>query len=162
MLVVDLDTLGAIDLLHLVDQVPLRDRRAGRAQQVGGVQRAGSQRLALIDTVTILEEKVRATRELVLLGLPVIGDDRHLGPAVGVLDLDPPRDLANARHALRLARLEQLDDARQPVRDVGPRDAARVEGAHRELRAGLADRLSRDVTHSVADVGLGVGGQTVA
>ncbi len=161
-LVVDLDALRAVDLLHLVDEVALGPGVTCRAQQVGRVERARRQGRTGLDDVAVLDQKVRAPRERVLLRRAVVGDDRELRPPLGVLDLDTARDLGDARHALRLARLEQLDDARQAVRDVGSGHAAGVEGAHGELRAGLADRLRRDMAHGVADVGLGVGRQTVA
>src|SRR6185437_4626873 len=49
------------------------------------------------------------------------------------------------RLALRHARFEQLLDARQTAGDVQTTgDAAEVEGAHRQLRARLTDRLCRD------------------
>src|SRR6202044_3469470 len=61
-------------------------------------------------------------------------------------------DLGDLRQALRLAGLEELDDARQAVRDVRAGDAAGVEGTHRQLRAGLADRLRGDDADRVADL----------
>ena len=64
-----------------------------------------------------------------------------------------PATLGDLREALRLARLEQLDDARQAVRDVRAGDAAGVERPHRQLRAGLADRLRGDDADRVADLG---------
>ena len=69
-----------------------------------------------------------------------------------VLDRDLAGDLRDLREALRLARLEELDDAREAVRDVGARDTSGVEGPHRELRAGLADRLGGDDADRVAEV----------
>ncbi len=65
----------------------------------------------------------------------------------------PAVDRGDVRQGLRLARLEQLHDARQAVRDVGAGDAAGVEGAHGELRAGLADRLRGDDADRVAGLG---------
>ena len=66
--------------------------------------------------------------------------------------------------ALRLARLEQLDHARQTLGDVLTRDSSRVEGPHGQLRPGLADRLGGDDPHRVADVDhrAGRGGDPVA
>src|SRR5205823_2737271 len=49
--------------------------------------------------------------------------------------------------------LEDLDDTRQAVRDVRTGDTARVERAHRQLRARLADRLRGDNADRVADLG---------
>src|SRR5207247_8599172 len=74
------------------------------------------------------------------------------GPGVGGRDLDRHPDPGQLGRALRVARLEDLDDARETVRDVRARDAARVEGPHRQLRAGLADRLRRDDADRVADL----------
>ena len=66
--------------------------------------------------------------------------------------LDGARQLGDLRLALGLAGLEQLDHARQTVRDVLAGDAAGVERAHRELRAGLADGLRGDDADRLADV----------
>src|SRR5439155_25932670 len=59
-------------------------------------------------------------------------------------------DLGQRRGRLRLARLEQLDDTGQTVRDVRAGDAAGVERPHGQLRAGLTDRLRRDRADRVA------------
>src|SRR5207244_4002013 len=57
------------------------------------------------------------------------------------------------RLTLRLARLEKLDHARQTVRDVRSCHSTGVEGAHRELGAGLTDRLRRNDSYGVSEVG---------
>ena len=71
-------------------------------------------------------------------------------------------DLGDLRQALGLARLEQLDDARQAVRDVRAGDAAGVERPHGQLRARLADRLRGDDADRVADLGEVAGGHRAA
>ena len=71
---------------------------------------------------------------------------------VGVLDRDDALDLGHLGQALGLARLEQLHDARQAVRDVRAGDAAGVERPHGQLRAGLADRLRGDDADRIADL----------
>ena len=81
---------------------------------------------------------------------------------VGLLDRDLAVDLGDLRQALRLARLEQLDDARQALRDVRAGDAAGVERPHGQLRARLADRLRGDDADRVADLDHGAGGQRAA
>ena len=153
-LVVDLDALRAVDLLDLVDQVALGAGVATGGEQVGRIQRAWSQGRAGLDHVALFDQQTGTPRERVLLRRAVVGDHGHLGATFAFLDLDPTRLFGDARHALRLARLEEFDDARQTVGDVGPGDAAGVEGTHGELRARLADRLRGDVAHRVADVGL--------
>ena len=69
-----------------------------------------------------------------------------------VLDADPAGRLRDRGDALGLAGLEQLDHARQAVGDVVTRDTTGVEGTHRQLRAGLADRLGGDDADRLADV----------
>jgi len=68
-------------------------------------------------------------------------------------------DLGEGRGALRVPRLEDLDDAREAVRDVRAGDAAGVERPHRQLRARLADRLRGDDPDRVADLGHLAGGE---
>ena len=69
-----------------------------------------------------------------------------------------PSTGGHLRQALGLARLEQLHDARQAVRDVRAGDAAGVERPHGQLRARLADRLGGDDAHRVADLRRGARG----
>src|SRR3954467_15970965 len=79
--------------------------------------------------------------------------DRRLGATLRVLDLDLAADLRERGGTLRVARLEDLDDTRQTVRDVRAGDTAGVERPHRQLRARLADRLRGDDADRVADLG---------
>src|SRR4029079_11900784 len=88
-----------------------------------------------------------------LVLLQVVRDDRDLRAAIGVLDLHLPADLGQGGRALRVAGFEDLDDARETVRDVRAGDAAGVERAHGQLRARLADRLRGDDAHRVTDLG---------
>src|SRR5690242_5076520 len=60
------------------------------------------------------------------------------------------------------ARLEQLHDAGQAVGDVLTRDTTGVEGAHRQLRARLADGLGGDDADRLTDVDGLAGGQRAA
>src|SRR5581483_12429986 len=100
-------------------------------------------RVARLDHLAVPHEQSRAARELVLDRLAELAvlaelrrDDRHLRPALGLLDLDAASDLREGGGALRVPRLEDLDDAGEAVRDVRSRDAARVERPHRQLRPG--------------------------
>src|SRR5204862_824968 len=81
----------------------------------------------------------------------VVGDDDR-ERLVGLLDRRGAVLLGDLRQALRLARLEQLDDTRQAVRDVRAGDAAGVERPHGQLRARLADRLRGGDARRVADL----------
>ena len=71
-------------------------------------------------------------------------------------------ELGDLRLALRLAGLEQLDHAREAVRDVLAGDAAGVERPHGELGARLADRLGGDDADRLADVDQPAGGERAA
>src|SRR5439155_4913355 len=128
-------------------------------EQLGRVERALVERIAQLDRVTATDEQPRSARQLVLTGLErlavlvhALGHDRHLRPALRLLDVDLPGDFGQPSGTLRVTCLEDLDDARKAVRDVGTSDAARVERAHGQLRAGLADRLRGDDANGVADL----------
>ena len=67
--------------------------------------------------------------------------------------VDPAGGLGDRRTTLGLAGLEELDHAGQTLRDVVRRGhTTGVEGTHRQLRAGLTDRLGRDDADRLADV----------
>src|SRR3954470_17203700 len=158
-LVVDVHALGLVDLLHLLDEVhldagpPLGRRLAAVRQQLVGVQVPLVELLADLDLGALLDQHPGAPRErLAVLLAGLVGDHDRAG-TVRVLDRDRARDRGDLRQALGLARLEQLDDARQTVRDVRAGDAAGVERPHGQLRAGLADRLRGDDADRVADLG---------
>ena len=151
-LVVDVDALGAVDLLHLGDDVDLGLGPAVDREQLGRVERALVQLVARLDPLAVLDVQVGPGRERVVVLLALVVGDRHLDGLVGLLDRDLAVDLGDLRQALRLARLEQLDDAGQALGDVQAGDAAGVEGAHRQLGARLADRLGGDDPDRVADL----------
>src|SRR4051794_8152849 len=158
-LVVDVHALGLVDLLDLLDEVdldagpPLGRRLAAVRQELVRVEVALVELDADLDLLALVDEQAGAPRErLAVLLAAVVGDDDG-ARLVGVLDRDRARDRGDLRQALRLARLEQLHDARQAVRDVRAGDAAGVERPHGQLRAGLADRLRGDDADRVADLG---------
>jgi hypothetical protein len=109
-----------------------------------------------------------AARSSCLLGQPegdVVGlaaRDLDLRAGVGAQDLHGAVDVADLGLALGHAGLEQLLDARQAGRDVQARDAARMERAHRELGARLADGLRGDDAHRLADAHGLAGGEVAA
>src|SRR5215218_3944865 len=161
-LVVDVHALGLVDLLHLLDEVHLGLRPAADRQQLVRVQRALVELRAGLDLLALVHVQAGAPRERVAVLLAgVVGDDDG-ARLVGVLDGHDAAHLGDLGQALRLARLEELDDARQAVRDVRAGDAAGVEGPHGQLRAGLADRLRGDDADRVADLGGLAGGHRAA
>src|SRR3954471_6678733 len=167
-LVVDVHALGLVDLLDLLDEV---DLDAGPAlqrgvaavrQQLVRVQVALVELLADLDLRARLDQDAGAPRERLAVLLPGLVGDHDRAGTVGVLDRDRARHLGDLRQALRLGRLQELDDARQAVRDVRAGDAAGVEGPHGQLRAGLADRLGGDDADRVTDLGGLAGGHRAA
>ena len=89
-------------------------------------------------------------------------DDLDLGHAVAADDLDDAVDVADLGLALGDAGLEQLLDTRQTGGDVQAGDAAGVERPHRQLRAGLADRLGGDDADRLAGADHLAGGEVAA
>ena len=117
-LVVDVDALGAVHLLHLVDQVDLDRGTAADRQQVGRVERAVVELLTDLDLVAVGDVEAGPQRERVArLFAARLGDD-HFQGFVGFVDRDFARGLGHLGKALRFTRLEELDDARQTLRDV--------------------------------------------
>src|SRR5699024_7681625 len=123
--------------------------------------------LAHLDVVPVREDALvllalrPVLRQPLTLGQLVVDDllaavvRYHGDPveAVLILDAHPAGLLGDRRPALRHARLEQLLHARQAAGDVvAAAGAALVERTHRELRAGLADRLRGDDADRLAVV----------
>src|SRR3954454_17429805 len=161
-LVVDVHALRLVDLLHLLDEVHLGRGAAAEVQQLVRVQRALVELRAGLDDLALGHVQARPARErMAVLLAGLVGDDHGAG-LVGVLDRHGAADLGDLRQALRLARLEELHDTREAVRDVRAGDAAGVEGPHGQLRAGLADRLRGDDADRVADHRRLAGGQRAA
>jgi len=119
-LVVDVDALQPVDLLDFVDQVAVQCLLAEDRQDLVRVARPVHQRLARADAVGLLDVHVHAARQRLLSRLAaVLRDDDDLplpldDPAV----LDEAVDLGDDGRLARLARLEELDHARQTTRNV--------------------------------------------
>src|SRR5690606_34533106 len=134
------------DLLDLVDQVRLNGVRAARLEQVVGVDAAAGQRVARLDALAVLDDHADVAVDAVRLDeLAVVRRHGDAGLVLVLLDGHDAVELTDDGLDLGLAGLDELDHARQTLRDVGAgRDAAGVEGTHRELGARLADRLGGD------------------
>ena len=134
-LVVDVDALQPVDLLDLVDEIRVQRLLAEDRQDVVRVARPVHQRLARADAVAFLDVDVHAARQRVLSRLAtVLRDDDDLAlPLDDAAVPDDAVDLRDDRRLARLARLEQLDHARQTARDV-----LGLGGLARNLREHLA------------------------
>nr|AHE14899.1 hypothetical protein asmbl_7 [uncultured bacterium] len=153
-LVVDRHALAAVDLLDLADQVQLHLARAHDPQHLVRVDRTLGELLPDLDVTAVLDPQPRATRQLVVDDLvgAVVRGDRELPELLAVLDPDGAGQLGDRGLALGDAGLEELHHTRQAVGDVLTRDTTGVEGAHRQLGAGLTDRLGGDDADRLADV----------
>ena len=102
----------------------------------------------------MLDLQADRIRNLVLLDLAVVGGDGDVaeGGAVRIVDIDHAIDLADLRHLLRLARLEEFFNTGKTLRDIVARAAAGVAGSHGQLRAGFADGLRGNDADSLAGV----------
>src|SRR4029453_12347465 len=153
-LVVDRHALAAVDLLALADEVQLHLARAHDPQHLVRVDGTLGQLLADLDVLTVLDAQLRTARQLVvddLVGAVVRGDGQ-LAELLTVLDPDGAGQLGDRGLALGDAGLEELHHTRQTVRDVGTGHTTGVEGAHRQLGAGLTDRLGGDDADRLPDL----------
>src|SRR4029453_19010672 len=139
----------------LLDEVVLQGLHALDPQLLVRVDRALGELLPDLDGVAVADQQPGPEPHLVLHGVAAVlrrDGDPPLLLLLVVLDLDGAGDLGDPRLALGTARLEQLHDTRQTVGDVLTSDTTRVEGPHRELCPGLADRLRGHDPHRLADV----------
>ena len=147
-LVVDLDALGAVDVLDLAEQVPLDGLLARDPEDVVRDQRAFDQRVAGADAVGAVDAEVLAVRHEVLAldAALVADDDRPLAAPLLVQQLDAAVDLGDDRRLLGPPGLEELGDAGQAAGDVlGAAHLARglgQQGAGRDHLAGRRPRCS--------------------
>src|SRR5665213_996119 len=131
-LVVDLHTLEAIDLLHLVQQVFLHRARTLDAKDIVRVDRTFRETISGAHTITFVHTQVLAGRDFIQLRLGLIVDCKLIGAsattnrldedltltALDVAKTNDTVDLGNRGRILRLAGLEQLGNTRQTARDV--------------------------------------------
>ena len=133
------------------DLLALARLAAGQLGALGHVVALGHHRQDLLGL-----QLVRGVVDVALVDLDLAG------PGLGLLDLDDAVDLGDDRLALGDARLEQLLDAGQTLGDVGTGHTTGVEGTHRQLGAGLADRLGGDDADGLTDLDHLAGGQVAA
>ena len=142
-LVVDVDALQPVDFLDLVDQVLLQFLFAEHVQNVVRIARPIHQRLAGLDALAFLDVDVHAARQRVFALLAVVAYHVDLALALGDFAvLDRAVDFGDHRRLARLARLEQLDYARQTAGDVFG-----LGGFARDLRQNVARVRLFAVTH---------------
>lgn len=115
-----------------------------------------------LDVLALGDEELLAARNLddqVFLAV-VTGDDDLTGARVFVVDVDAAGGLVHLRLDLRATGLEEFLDTGQTLRNIRSGGGATgVERTHRQLRAGLTNRLGGDNTDGLADVDLLAGGQ---
>src|SRR6185312_14426615 len=118
-LVRDVHALQAIDFLDFVHQVSLEFLFAQHGKNVMRVERAIHERLAGLDAFAFLHVNVHAARYRVLFFGAIVG--LHVKFALtfrNLAELDRAINLADDGGLMRLAGLEQFNDARQTTGDV--------------------------------------------
>src|SRR5699024_6973298 len=136
------------------DEVLLHLASALHTHDLLRVERADLKRLSDLDVLAVLDEERRALEYGVDVRLvSVVGSDDDLLPLLALLDRDAAGRLGDRGRTLGGTRLEELLHAGQTLRDViGRCRTTGVERTHRQLRAGLTDRLGGDDTDRLADV----------
>src|SRR6266436_6024986 len=119
-LVVDVDTLEAVNLLNGVDQVRLRELFAEDGEQVVQVEWAIDEGLAGLYVVAFLNVDVHAAGDGVFLGgLAILAFDVDFAHALGDIAIaDDAVDFADDGGILGFAGLEKFDNARETAGDV--------------------------------------------
>src|SRR5690606_36525550 len=119
-LVVHADALAPVDLLDLVDQVRLNGLRAARLEQDVGVDAAAGQRVARLDALAGLDDHADVAVDAVRLDeLAVVRRHGDAGLVLVLLDGHDAVELTDDGLDLGLAGRDELDHARQTLRDVG-------------------------------------------
>src|SRR5262249_49096778 len=118
-LVVDLHALQTVDVLDLTHEVVRQLLDALQPQDVVRVRFAIRDYLTALDRLTLEHVQLAPLRDQLLVLLPIVRADDQTTLALGLLaEADRSRTLRQDCRILRLARLEQIRDARQTARDV--------------------------------------------
>ena len=159
----DRHALVAVHPLDLLDEVQLGLADALDLHQLLRVEGAVGDRVTGLDLLAVVDDRAGAERQhhLVLVALVVDDADRD-ALALVLAEAEHAGGLGQAGGTTRRAGLEQLDDAGQTAGDVLAGDATGVERPHRQLRAGLADRLGGDDADGLAELDRLAGGQRAA
>src|SRR3984885_14581775 len=136
-LVVDVHTLEAVDLLNRVHEVSLGELFAENREQVVQVERTVDQSLTGLDVIAFLNVDVNTARNRIFLrGLAVFAFDVDLAHALGDIAVtNRAADFANEGRILGLAGFEEFDDARETTGNV-----FRLGGFTRDLREYVSGR----------------------
>ena len=162
-LVVDRHALVAVHLLDLVDEVQLGLADALDLEELlrvdGALDERARRRWTSWPSATSRRAEDRHRRSSSVPSSATIVTARPLPSSSRCA---PRRTSGPAGGALGAAGLEQLDHAGQTAGDVLTGHATGVEGPHRQLRAGLADRLGGDDADRLAELDRVAGGQRAA
>src|SRR5699024_8105100 len=152
---VDARPLRTVALRALLDEEAFGLTTTADAQHLLQIDSTDDELLAGLDELAVLDEEAGALGDCVLdlVAADIGGDDDEAGLAAGV-DRRPTGRLGDGGEALRITSYEEIDHAGQTLRHITRRrrGTTGLEGAHRQLRAGLTDRLGSDGTDRLTDV----------
>ena len=153
MLVVNRYTLVAVHLLNFLYEVHLCFARSLDLHQFFWIEWAFGEALASIDVLAIFDDQATAgwKNRFVLDSFVVDDFDRD---SLAVVFENPHHaiGLGETRRPTRVARLEQLYNARQSAGDVFASNTTSMECAHRQLGTRLTDRLGGDYAYRLTQL----------
>ena len=156
MLIVDINTLEAINLLYLCDDVVLDCLCAVDCEYIRRVDGALCERVTCVHDVAVMHLYLVAVRDSIcfLVGiLQILACDGDMLLLFHFLDPYDTCKPCDDSRALWLTALKQLLDSRKTLCDIfRGSDTARMEGTHRKLCTRLTDRLCGDYADSLADL----------
>lgn len=144
MLVVDLNTLQAVNILNFLDQIGSQFSNASQTQDIVRRQIAFSDGFALFNVLTFEDRDMTPLRneDLMLIILTIRHDDATL--ALGFLTkADGTGRFREDCRILRLARLEEVGNTRQTTGDV-----TRLTGFLRNTRQNVTDLNQTTIRNS--------------
>ena len=119
MLVADLNTLGAVNVLNFLNQVFGQLFDAQNAQNIVRSERTFNQHIALLDHVAVLNRQTFALRNQVFVFLVVVGANHNaLFRLVVLAEFDHAVNVGDNRRVFRAAGFKQLGHARQTAGNV--------------------------------------------
>ena len=143
-LVVDINTLEAVNFLYFAQQVFLNAERPFDEQEILWVDGPFCEFLPGFDALAIHNCQMGCEWNDVYMRFAVVGDDGDFGAAFVLANGDAAIHFGDDGLTFRSACFEQFFDTRKTLGDVAAGDTAGMEGTHGELGPWFTDGLCGD------------------